>query len=91
MKVNIPYTYEYQGNSELTLIETEEGDIIIEVARDSEGVFEEEHFDVKVFAKGPMQIELEVHEGGYTLSQSEEFTIRSMVREYQNRKCSISI
>lgn len=91
MKVNIPYTYEYQGNSELNLIETEEGDIIIEVARDSEGVFEEEHFDVEVFVKGPMQIELEVHEGGYTLSQSEEFTIRKMVEQYLNSKTNIQL
>lgn len=85
MQTSIPYTYEFQGNSHLSLVETEDGDIIIAVHRSSERVFEDDYFDVEVTINSSI-IELDVHEGGYELSQSEELTMRNMVTQYLKTK-----
>jgi len=87
MKSTISWQKCFDAYSDLNLIETEDGDIIIEVARDYEHVFEEEHFDVEViFSEDKSSFSLEVHEGGYELSSEEANAIAGMVSNHLKSK-----
>lgn len=75
----------FSAFSEIEMVDPSktDGDLVFEVSRTYDGVFDEEFFDVEVFMVDSKP-QIEVHEGGYELTDEERITITQMVHQHLN-------
>jgi hypothetical protein len=88
MKKQISHEISYECTSDFNLIQTEDGDILIEVQRHHEdGIFDDEHFDVEVEITPEGDYKFNPHDFWKTpLYESEVAGMKELVAEYLKSK-----